>query len=93
MFGQGLSSTQGEFHLYEDVDQNQTWSGEQHRKQRKMLNPVFSIVHMRNMGTTLCSLSSWILYCEFVHLVPMFSDIAKKVGQIVHASTADNSHF
>ncbi|KNZ72731.1 Cytochrome P450 3A9 [Termitomyces sp. J132] len=33
MFGQGLLSTQGE----------------QHKKQRKMLNPVFSIAHMRNM--------------------------------------------
>ncbi|KAF8198596.1 cytochrome P450 [Pholiota molesta] len=26
--------------------------GEQHRKQRKMLNPVFSIAHMREMSTT-----------------------------------------
>ncbi|KAG6867970.1 hypothetical protein C0993_008931 [Termitomyces sp. T159_Od127] len=33
MFGQGLLSTQGE----------------QHKKQRKMLNPVFSIAYMRNM--------------------------------------------
>lgn len=24
--------------------------GEQHRKQRKMLNPVFSIAHMRDMS-------------------------------------------
>ncbi|KAF8966234.1 cytochrome P450 [Flammula alnicola] len=27
--------------------------GEQHRKQRKMLNPVFSIAHMRNMGKSI----------------------------------------
>ncbi|KAF8955779.1 cytochrome P450 [Flammula alnicola] len=27
--------------------------GEQHRKQRKMLNPVFSIAHMRNMGMSI----------------------------------------
>jgi hypothetical protein len=25
--------------------------GDQHKKQRKMLNPVFSIAHMREMGS------------------------------------------
>jgi cytochrome P450 len=35
LFGQGLLSS----------------LGEQHRKQRKMLNPVFSIAHMRAMST------------------------------------------
>jgi cytochrome P450 len=36
LFGDGLVST----------------LGEQHRKQRKMLNPVFSIAHMRAMSTS-----------------------------------------
>lgn len=37
VFGMGLIST----------------TGEQHRKQREMLNPVFSIAHMRTISTSL----------------------------------------
>lgn len=51
IFGEGLISTTGEITL--------TWflrlnlitevSGAQHRKQRKMLNPVFSMANMRDL--------------------------------------------
>jgi cytochrome P450 len=34
--------------MYEIID-NITLSGDQHRKQRKLLNPVFNVKHMRYM--------------------------------------------
>jgi hypothetical protein len=36
--------------------------GVQHRKQRKMLNPVFSIAHMRNMGADSLNASNYWIY-------------------------------
>ncbi|KAH0590055.1 hypothetical protein H2248_000230 [Termitomyces sp. 'cryptogamus'] len=73
MFGQGLLSTQGE----------------QHKKQRKMLNPVFSIAHMRNMGMSITIGS----YCDscFTHSVPMFNDIAKKIEIAIKKSLAQGT--
>ncbi|KAF8966238.1 cytochrome P450 [Flammula alnicola] len=41
--------------------------GEQHRKQRKMLTPVFSIAHMRNLGT----------------FIPMFYNITYKNANLI----------
>ena len=51
MFGPGLLATLGIVFLsllHGDV--LTLISGDQHRKQRKMLNPVFSIAHMRRMS-------------------------------------------
>jgi len=52
MFGPGLLGTLGEYtrpSKHRNINKIRS-SGEQHRKQRKMLNPVFSIAHMREMG-------------------------------------------
>ncbi|PPQ71210.1 hypothetical protein CVT25_004681 [Psilocybe cyanescens] len=52
IFGHGLLSTIGKrsiFYYVGSPNANQTHIGDQHRKQRKMLNPVFSIAHMRQM--------------------------------------------
>lgn len=51
--------------------------GDQHRKQRKMLNPVFSIAHMRNMGPY--EFITGFLVVNLVFAVPMFYDITRKV--------------
>ena len=50
--GEGLLATMGKrvrFALNSTHGLNVSGQGEQHRKQRKMLNPVFSIAHMREM--------------------------------------------
>ena len=61
-FGPGLLATLGESFLYTEVQRALTWPsrsllsshtrhnlGDHHRRQRKLLNPVFSIAHMRRM--------------------------------------------
>ncbi|KAJ3512933.1 hypothetical protein NMY22_g15191 [Coprinellus aureogranulatus] len=50
-FGPGLLATLGKalIYLYESDGSDICLEGDQHRKQRKMLNPVFSIAHMREM--------------------------------------------
>ena len=53
LFGPGLLSVLGassshRVHL-SCVHNKHPFSGETHRKQRKMLNPVFSVNHMRHM--------------------------------------------
>ena len=53
LFGPGLLGTLGEYiHLlFESEECKQDFfPAEQHRKQRKMLNPVFSIAHLREMS-------------------------------------------
>ena len=74
MFGPGLLGTHGEY-IYSSNRRsvNKIFSpGEQHRKQRKMLNPVFSIAHLRDMSKlwssfwssrTKCDRSSDFLSC------------------------------
>jgi hypothetical protein len=55
--------------------------GEQHRKQRKMLNPVFAISHLREMGEY-----SFLVFA-LINLapVPIFYDVVYKVrAQISH---------
>ena len=37
--------------LHQQEIESKRHTGEQHRKQRKMLNPVFSTTHMRDMST------------------------------------------
>ncbi len=37
--------------LHQQDIESKRFTGEQHRKQRKMLNPVFSTAHMRDMST------------------------------------------
>lgn len=52
LFGPGLLSTLGEVSACitsSSFDLLSISKGEQHRRQRKMLNPVFSITHMRHM--------------------------------------------
>ncbi|KAG6812248.1 hypothetical protein H0H93_013917, partial [Arthromyces matolae] len=50
-FGGGLASTTGVTILppIAETQMIDILSGEQHKRQRKMLNPVFSIAHMRKM--------------------------------------------
>ncbi|KAJ3513699.1 hypothetical protein NMY22_g14961 [Coprinellus aureogranulatus] len=50
-FGPGLLATLGKAFIYLDGSEGSDIcsEGDQHRKQRKMLNPVFSIAHMREM--------------------------------------------
>ena len=54
MFGKGLLATLGlllSFNFFFDLAYScLEHEGDQHRKQRKMLNPVFSVAHMRDMG-------------------------------------------
>jgi hypothetical protein len=50
--------------------------GERHRKQRKMLNPVFSIAHMREMSKD-GFLTNKILISP--SLVPIFYEVTHKV--------------
>ena len=52
MFGPGIIGTLGEYIYssnHKTVDKMFV-PGEQHRKQRKMLNPAFSIAHLRDMS-------------------------------------------
>jgi hypothetical protein len=41
----------GIFAIFVVIHSDSQWIGEPHRKQRKLLNPVFSIAHIRNLGT------------------------------------------
>jgi cytochrome P450 len=50
--------------------------GNHHRKQRKILNPIFSIAHMRQMGK---KAQSVITESSKRLLVPIFYDVAHKV--------------
>ena len=54
MFGPGLLATLGEgFYIFQHGPleaHSLTRQGEQHRRQRKMLNPAFSIAHLREMS-------------------------------------------
>jgi hypothetical protein len=51
MFGPGILGTLGDAsRRITRTTRLISFSDEQHRKQRKMLNPVFSIVHMREMS-------------------------------------------
>lgn len=52
--------------------------GEHHRKQRKLLNPVFSIAHMRGMGTSNLRFNTSSFRLSF-SIVPTFYEIANKV--------------
>lgn len=56
MFGEGLISTLGKLLVFLYPCLRHTYSrytGEQHRKQRKMLNPVFSLANMRDLLPTI----------------------------------------
>ena len=48
------------------------------RKQRKVLNPVFSIAHMREMGES-PRVSTRIFIANLFTLVPIFYDVAEKI--------------
>jgi hypothetical protein len=56
--------------------------GERHRKQRKMLGPVFSTAHMRQMGNHIVlSNEGMISYCSFS--VPIFYEVTCKVWYLL----------
>ncbi|KAK7040122.1 hypothetical protein VNI00_009927 [Paramarasmius palmivorus] len=61
MFGKGLLAT----------------LGDHHRKQRKMLNPVFSIAHMRNMVP---------MFYEVAHKIDMLSWMARTALELIGQS-------
>ena len=54
LFGEGIFATIGmSFAFFQKkgaMADEAAFLGERHRVQRKMLNPVFSIAHMREMG-------------------------------------------
>lgn len=55
-------------------------AGEQHRKQRKMLNPIFSTTHMRDMCRLPCTQSTLCLFLLNTLLtVPIFYNVTDKV--------------
>jgi cytochrome P450 len=59
-------------------------TGDQHRKQRKMMNPLFSIAHMREMGESAPSISRDMLSeptCAL--LVPTFYDVAERARILI----------
>jgi len=79
VFGKGLTSIDGTFTQRCQCERRLTFraAGEAHRKQRKALNPVFSIAHMREMRVLLsfCLL----LFESWFGLVPIFYDVIHKV--------------
>jgi hypothetical protein len=52
LFGEGILATSGALWMTSCFTHlpRHTTIGEQHKKQRKMLNPVFSAAHLRQMG-------------------------------------------
>ena len=51
MFGPGILGTLGDAsHRITGTTRLISFPDEQHRKQRRMLNPAFSVVHMREMS-------------------------------------------
>jgi len=78
LLGHGLLATLGEYLWSYSPELNWTYPdiGDQHRKQRKMLNPVFSIKHMREMGESLDLTTSLVI---ILIVVPTFYGITHKV--------------
>lgn len=67
LFGKGLLST----------------IGEQHRKQRKMLNPVFSIAHMRSMSELYTGMNFHVtLETKGKWIVPIFDNVVDQVTNV-----------
>ena len=62
-----------------------TMEGEHHRKQRKMLGPIFSIAHMREMGMCIWFLIINVTSCTS-SLVPTFYGVAHKVWRRIAAA-------
>lgn len=67
-------------------------SGDMHRRQRKMLNPVFSIAHMREMGKRRIPFSP---ICRILTKtsVPIFYDAAEKVWQSICLTLVTGAHI
>jgi len=85
MFGPGIFGTLGEYasHRIPGMTGLISFPGEQHRKQRKMLNPVFSIVHMREMSKLWTFL--WSSRIERA-VVPIFYRVSYKVTLQINLS-------
>jgi len=85
-FGPGLLGTLGKCRLFTvplTVKLNGVpclMTGEQHKRQRKMLNPVFSIAHMREMGASSLSASIKDLFLHICHKFrPSMSSLTRLV--------------
>lgn len=80
-FGPGLLSVIGK--IFHNIISNSIptychFTGDRHRKQRKMLNPVFSVAHLRHMGGFLgCCYLAEVL--NRLHSVPTFFGVTKQV--------------
>jgi len=89
MFGPGLLATLGEYirsSIYKAVNKIYL-PGEQHRKQRKMLNPVFSIAHLRGMSELWSFF--WSPRTERA-IVPTFYRVSYKVPLLLNCQIAAN---
>jgi cytochrome P450 len=49
LFGMGLLSTLGKSTVVQACIHSDTWIGDHHKAQRKMMNPVFSVDNLRLM--------------------------------------------
>ncbi|KAG6907127.1 hypothetical protein DXG01_010431 [Tephrocybe rancida] len=76
IFGGGLLSSQGD----------------QHKKQRKMLNPVFSIVHMRHMSEDEPALEA-ATHTDMLYFleVPLFNDVAQRLQKALTIKLASGA--
>ncbi|KAJ6612274.1 cytochrome P450 [Mycena sp. CBHHK59/15] len=64
--------------------------GELHRRQRKMLNPVFSIAHMREMGLSSYFLSP--MHGPQICAVPVFYQVTKKLRDVLRSKVTNGQH-
>ena len=79
MFGPGIFTTLGRKWFKYRCRFHWIWClGDDHRKQRKMLNPVFSISHMREMGTNFVCFHHDCANID-TKSVPIFYAVAHKV--------------
>ncbi|KAF5392163.1 hypothetical protein D9757_001398 [Collybiopsis confluens] len=64
--------------------------GHQHRKQRKMLNPMFSLTHLREMGTQSRPLSA-VRHSPTKMTVPVLFEIAHKMENALKTQSRNSS--
>lgn len=80
LFGNGLLANKGErCERFSGYTNSSIDVGERHRKQRKMLNPVFSIAHMREMSALILTPYSFLFTLNSIP-VPIFYNVTHNVS-------------